>query len=137
MPPTAQLYTVYNDREAGGPRFTTAVSLLSLDCQLNERVASALSLLCPVESSLFRCSPSVPMCYQSTNYSPREFTTVPSSTTGTVPPTSSPLILLLFSPFKAVWDWIILLLVIYTAIFTPYVAAFLLREVSSSPLPNS
>lgn len=37
-----------------------------------------------------------------------------------------------YSPFKAVWDWIILLLVIYTAIFTPYVAAFLLREVSSS-----
>ncbi|XP_054715390.1 potassium voltage-gated channel subfamily H member 7-like [Uloborus diversus] len=33
-----------------------------------------------------------------------------------------------YSPFKAVWDWIILLLVIYTAIFTPYVAAFLLSE---------
>jgi potassium voltage-gated channel Eag-related subfamily H member 2 len=29
-----------------------------------------------------------------------------------------------------VWDWIILLLVIYTAIFTPYVAAFLLNEPS-------
>lgn len=36
--------------------------------------------------------------------------------------------LLHYSPFKAVWDWIILLLVIYTAIFTPYVAAFLLGE---------
>ncbi|XP_074553406.1 potassium voltage-gated channel subfamily H member 6a isoform X1 [Halichoeres trimaculatus] len=34
-----------------------------------------------------------------------------------------------YSPFKAVWDWIILLLVIYTAIFTPYSAAFLLNEV--------
>ncbi|XP_061568607.1 potassium voltage-gated channel subfamily H member 6a isoform X2 [Cololabis saira] len=33
-----------------------------------------------------------------------------------------------YSPFKAVWDWIILLLVIYTAIFTPYSAAFLLNE---------
>ncbi|BES94440.1 Hypothetical protein NTJ_07250 [Nesidiocoris tenuis] len=33
-----------------------------------------------------------------------------------------------YSPFKAVWDWIILLLVMYTAIFTPYVAAFLLNE---------
>ncbi|EEC03995.1 voltage-gated channel, putative [Ixodes scapularis] len=33
-----------------------------------------------------------------------------------------------YSPFKAVWDWIILLLVIYTAIFTPYVAAFLLDQ---------
>jgi potassium voltage-gated channel Eag-related subfamily H protein 2 len=33
-----------------------------------------------------------------------------------------------YSPFKAAWDWLILLLVIYTAIFTPYVAAFLLRE---------
>ena len=33
-----------------------------------------------------------------------------------------------YSLFKAVWDWIILLLVIYTAIFTPYSAAFLLEE---------
>ncbi|XP_048513727.1 potassium voltage-gated channel subfamily H member 2 isoform X3 [Athalia rosae] len=33
-----------------------------------------------------------------------------------------------YSPFKAVWDWLILLLVMYTAIFTPYVAAFLLSE---------
>ncbi|XP_070387808.1 voltage-gated inwardly rectifying potassium channel KCNH6 isoform X1 [Dermacentor albipictus] len=33
-----------------------------------------------------------------------------------------------YSPFKAVWDWVILLLVIYTAIFTPYVAAFLLDQ---------
>ncbi|XP_046350011.2 potassium voltage-gated channel subfamily H member 6-like isoform X1 [Haliotis rufescens] len=33
-----------------------------------------------------------------------------------------------YSAFKAVWDWIILLLVIYTAVFTPYVAAFLLGE---------
>ena len=33
-----------------------------------------------------------------------------------------------YSPFKAVWDWLILILVIYTAIFTPYVAAFLLNE---------
>ena len=37
-------------------------------------------------------------------------------------------IILHYSPFKAVWDWIILLLVIYTAIFTPYVATFLLNE---------
>ena len=33
-----------------------------------------------------------------------------------------------YSPFKAVWDWVILILVVYTAIFTPYVAAFLLSE---------
>ncbi|KAH3715159.1 hypothetical protein DPMN_057865, partial [Dreissena polymorpha] len=33
-----------------------------------------------------------------------------------------------YSPFKAVWDWIILLLVIYTAVVTPYMAAFLLNE---------
>ena len=33
-----------------------------------------------------------------------------------------------YSPFKALWDWIILVLVIYTAVFTPYVAAFLLNE---------
>ncbi|XP_071957297.1 voltage-gated inwardly rectifying potassium channel KCNH6-like isoform X4 [Antedon mediterranea] len=36
-----------------------------------------------------------------------------------------------YSPFKAVWDWIILLLVIYTAIVTPYVAVFLLSEEAS------
>ncbi|KAK5891380.1 hypothetical protein CgunFtcFv8_018638 [Champsocephalus gunnari] len=34
-----------------------------------------------------------------------------------------------YSPFKAVWDWLILLLVIYTAIFTPYSAAFLLNDI--------
>ncbi|KAM9457274.1 potassium voltage-gated channel subfamily H member 6a [Clarias gariepinus] len=33
-----------------------------------------------------------------------------------------------YSPFKAVWDWLILLLVLYTAVFTPYSAAFLLSE---------
>ncbi|XP_077863328.1 voltage-gated inwardly rectifying potassium channel KCNH6-like [Saccoglossus kowalevskii] len=33
-----------------------------------------------------------------------------------------------YSPFKAVWDWIVLLLVIYTAIFTPYAAAFLTQN---------
>lgn len=33
-----------------------------------------------------------------------------------------------YSPYKGVWDWIILLLVIYTAIFTPYTAAFLLNN---------
>ncbi|KAK7945271.1 hypothetical protein WMY93_000999 [Mugilogobius chulae] len=33
-----------------------------------------------------------------------------------------------YSPFKAVWDWLILLLVIYTAIFTPYSATFLLND---------
>ncbi|KAK7134410.1 hypothetical protein R3I93_017732 [Phoxinus phoxinus] len=37
-------------------------------------------------------------------------------------------IMLHYSPFKAMWDWIILLLVLYTAVFTPYSAAFLLNE---------
>lgn len=41
------------------------------------------------------------------------------------------LTILHYSPFKAVWDWLILILVIYTAIFTPYVAAFLLNESDS------
>nr|XP_053642214.1 potassium voltage-gated channel unc-103-like isoform X11 [Cherax quadricarinatus] len=41
-----------------------------------------------------------------------------------------------YSPFKAVWDWIILLLVIYTAIFTPYVAAFLLNEQEAARKSN-
>lgn len=33
-----------------------------------------------------------------------------------------------YSPFKAVWDWIILILVMYTAIVTPYVAAFVISD---------
>ncbi|OQV13191.1 Potassium voltage-gated channel subfamily H member 7 [Hypsibius exemplaris] len=44
------------------------------------------------------------------------------------PPKVNRFTILHYSPFKAVWDWIILLLVIYTAIVTPYVAAFLLNE---------
>uniref|UniRef100_A0AAR2KKG0 Voltage-gated inwardly rectifying potassium channel KCNH2 n=1 Tax=Pygocentrus nattereri TaxID=42514 RepID=A0AAR2KKG0_PYGNA len=39
-----------------------------------------------------------------------------------------------YSPFKAVWDWLILLLVIYTAILTPYSAAFLLNDVEESSM---
>ena len=39
-----------------------------------------------------------------------------------------------YSPFKAVWDWLILLLVIYTAILTPYSAAFLLNDQVGSHL---
>ncbi|XP_053198176.1 potassium voltage-gated channel subfamily H member 2 [Scomber japonicus] len=41
-----------------------------------------------------------------------------------------------YSPFKAVWDWLILLLVIYTAILTPYSAAFLLDDQEDSSLQN-
>lgn len=37
-------------------------------------------------------------------------------------------IILHYSPFKAVWDWIVLLLVVYTAIFTPFTVAFLLND---------
>ena len=33
-----------------------------------------------------------------------------------------------YSPLKAIWDWVILILVVYTAIFTPYYAAFLLTN---------
>jgi hypothetical protein len=32
-----------------------------------------------------------------------------------------------YSAFRAAWDWLILILVIYTAIFTPYVTSFLLN----------
>ncbi|RNA06570.1 potassium voltage-gated channel subfamily H member 2-like, partial [Brachionus plicatilis] len=38
------------------------------------------------------------------------------------------LTILHYSPFKAAWDWLILILVIYTAIFTPYVTAFWLHD---------
>ncbi|ROI48990.1 Potassium voltage-gated channel subfamily H member 2 [Anabarilius grahami] len=41
-----------------------------------------------------------------------------------------------YSPFKAVWDWLILLLVIYTAILTPYSAAFLLNEEEEGSMQN-
>ncbi|XP_012588556.1 PREDICTED: potassium voltage-gated channel subfamily H member 6 isoform X2 [Condylura cristata] len=44
--------------------------------------------------------------------------------------------LLHYSPFKAVWDWLILLLVIYTAVFTPYSAAFLLSDQDESQQGN-
>lgn len=33
-----------------------------------------------------------------------------------------------YGPVKAVWDWLVLVLVIYTAVFTPYAAAFLLQD---------
>ncbi|XP_055737648.1 potassium voltage-gated channel subfamily H member 2-like [Salvelinus fontinalis] len=41
-----------------------------------------------------------------------------------------------YSPFKAVWDWLILLLVIYTAILTPYSAAFLLHDQEEAAILN-
>ena len=37
-------------------------------------------------------------------------------------------IILHYSPFKAVWDWIVFLLVIYTGIITPYTISFLSDE---------
>ena len=37
-------------------------------------------------------------------------------------------IILHYSPFKAVWDWFILLLVLYTSVFTPFTVAFLLQD---------
>ena len=55
---------------------------------------------------------------------------VPAPTSGRPPPAASvPVFVIMhYKPFKAVWDWITLVLVIYTAIFTPYAAAFLLGE---------
>lgn len=41
-----------------------------------------------------------------------------------------------YSPFKAIWDWLILILVIYTAIVTPYVAAFLLGKDAKTRMGN-
>jgi hypothetical protein len=42
-----------------------------------------------------------------------------------------------YSPFKAAWDWLILILVIYTAILTPFVTAFLLPASSDSASKQS
>lgn len=39
-----------------------------------------------------------------------------------------PWTILHYSPFKAFWDWLILFLVIYTAIITPYMASFILTR---------
>ena len=49
-------------------------------------------------------------------------------------PKIHPWTLLHYSPFKAIWDWIVLFLVMYTAIVTPYMAAFVL---TSKPAKSS
>jgi len=41
-------------------------------------------------------------------------------------------IILHYSPFKAAWDWLVLLLVIYVAVSTPYFAAFLSMQQSGT-----
>lgn len=41
-------------------------------------------------------------------------------------PSMHPWTILHYSPFKAIWDWLILALVTYTAIVTPYMASFML-----------
>lgn len=43
-------------------------------------------------------------------------------------PEPAKFLILHYSPFKAVWDWIVLFLVLYTAVFTPYFVAFILNE---------
>lgn len=44
-----------------------------------------------------------------------------ASSTG---PNIPPCVILHYSPFKAIWDWITLILVLYIALATPYFAAF-------------
>lgn len=43
-------------------------------------------------------------------------------------PKIHPWTILHYSPFKAIWDWVVLFLVMYTAIITPYMAAFVLTR---------
>ena len=43
-------------------------------------------------------------------------------------PKIHPWTILHYSPFKAVWDWVVLFLVMYTAIVTPLMAAFVLNN---------
>ena len=53
-------------------------------------------------------------------------------------PKIHPWTILHYSPFKAFWDWLILFLVIYTAIVTPYVASFILtRDKKREATPRS
>ena len=40
-----------------------------------------------------------------------------------------PWTILHYSPFKAMWDWLVLALVTYTAVVTPYMASFVLTLV--------
>eukprot|EP00794_Sanderia_malayensis_P003810 gene3810-4338_t len=47
-------------------------------------------------------------------------------------PKIHPWTVLHYSPFKAIWDWVVLFLVMYTAILTPYMAAFELTSKSKS-----
>lgn len=49
-------------------------------------------------------------------------------TTGSSRRIGQKFIILHYSPFKAVWDWIVFLLVIYTGIITPYTISFLSDE---------
>ena len=44
----------------------------------------------------------------------------PSEDSGKIHRQQPEFIFLHYSPFKGVWDWVILLLVLYTAVFTPY-----------------
>ncbi|XP_066932350.1 potassium voltage-gated channel subfamily H member 6-like isoform X2 [Clytia hemisphaerica] len=46
-------------------------------------------------------------------------------------PKIHPWTILHYSPFKAIWDWVVLFLVMYTAIITPYMAAFVLTRDSN------
>ena len=45
-------------------------------------------------------------------------------------------IILHYSPFKAVWDWVIILLVLYTAVNTPFTSCFLLQVDQESMKQN-
>ncbi len=47
-------------------------------------------------------------------------------------PKIHPWTVLHYSAFKAIWDWIVLFLVMYTAILTPYMAAFELTSKSKT-----
>lgn len=54
--------------------------------------------------------------------------TNPTGTTASSRRIGQKFIILHYSPFKAVWDWIVFLLVIYTGIITPYTISFLSDE---------
>ena len=49
-------------------------------------------------------------------------------------PKTPPHIILHYSTFKAFWDWIILLLTIYTSLFVPYNVAFKSKTMDDVPL---
>jgi len=95
------------------------------------------------QSSIFESVfPSVPPLRQASINPGQKVVQVMSLGTDVLPeykvesPKIHPWTILHYSPFKAVWDWLILILVMYTAIVTPYMAAFVLTKTAKKTVSS-